>query len=233
MEEILNIINPITDDSEDLALASIMDTTQSAYSDSTGYSTETTYVTSSDADGNVTGYTHTTDVTNTDGSSYSWTNSYDANWSHTQSAYSDSTGYSSVNTYVTSSDADGNVTGYTHSTDVTDADGVSYSWTNSYDANWSLTQSAYSDSTTSNSMESSESDLGNEVIIMDDYADAFVFNAEAEDTDIETADIYFIDDAGQFGSSSDIENQSSSDAFVFDCNVYVGDTVSLPDHSFI
>ena len=170
-------IHSITDGSEDLALASIMDITQSAYSDSTGYSTVTAYVTSDDADGNVTGYTHTTDVTN--------------------------------------------------------ADGSSYSWTNSYDENWSLTQSAYSDSTTSNSMESSESDLGNEVIITEDYADDFVFNAEAEDTDIETADIYFIDEAGQYGSSSDIENQSSIDAFVFVCNVYVGDTVSLPDNSFI
>ena len=173
----MNIINSITDGSEDLAVASIMDITQSAYSDSTGYS--------------------------------------------------------SVTACQTSFDAEGNVTGYTYSTEVTDADGASYTWTDSYDANWTLTQSAYSDGSTSNSIEASESDLGNEVIIMDDYADDFVFNAEAEDSDIETADTYLMDYAGQYGSPCDIENQSSSDAFVFDCNVYVGDTVSLPDNSFI
>ena len=81
-------------------------------------------------------------------------------------------------------------------------------------------------------MESYESDLGNELIIMDDYADDFVFNAEAENTDIDLAYTYLEDDGCQYGTCSDMENQSSSDAFVFDCNVYVGDTVSLPDSNF-
>ena len=229
----MNISTSISDESEGLTLASIMDITEGTNSDSTGYSSVTDVLTSYDADGNVAGYTYTTNCTDADGSSYSWIDSYDENWNLTQSAYSDSTGYSTVTDILTSYDADGNVVGHTYSTDVTDADGASYSWTNSYDKDWNLTQSAYSDGSTSNSMEASESDVGNEVNIMDDYADDFVFNAEAENTDIDTTDTYLVDDAGQYDTSSDLENQSPSDAFVYDCNVYVGDTVSLPDNSFI
>ncbi len=37
------------------------------------------------------------------------------------------------------SDADGNITGYSYDSTLTDASGT-YSWSNHYDANWNLTQ---------------------------------------------------------------------------------------------
>ena len=48
--------------------------------------------------------------------------------------------------YLPGTDVDGNVTGYTHITTSTDANGNSYHWTHHYDANGKLTESAYSDS---------------------------------------------------------------------------------------
>ena len=90
--------------------------------------------------------THITTSTDSSGNSYSSTNHYDANWSVTDSAYTDSAGNTSFTQYQTSTDADGNVTGYTHITTSTDSSGNSYSSTNHYDANWSVTDSAYTDS---------------------------------------------------------------------------------------
>ena len=120
----MNISTSIIDGSESVVLDSIMEITQDEYSDSTGYSSVTDCVTSYDADGNITGYTYTTDVTDADGWSYNWTDSYDANWTLTQSAYSDITGYSSVTAVLPSYDADGSITGYTYTTSGTNPDGV-------------------------------------------------------------------------------------------------------------
>ena len=116
------------------------------YSDSSGYSSHTQCQANIDADGNVTGYNYITTCTDSSGTSYSWTDKYDANWNLTESDYSDSSGYSSHTQYLATYDADGNVTGYTYDTTSTDASGASYSWTNHYDANWNLTSWDYSDS---------------------------------------------------------------------------------------
>ena len=83
----MNISTSIIDGSESVVLDSIMEITQDEYSDSTGYSSVTDCVTSYDADGNIAGYTYTTDVTDADGWSYNWTDSYDANWTLTQTAF--------------------------------------------------------------------------------------------------------------------------------------------------
>ena len=120
--------------------------TDSAYSDSAGNSSVTQYQTNTDADGNVTGYTHITTSTDSSGNSYSSTNHYDANWSVTESAYSDSAGNNSVTRYLTRTDADGQVTGYTHITKAIDTNGNSYTSTNHWDTKWCWTDSAYSDS---------------------------------------------------------------------------------------
>ena len=120
--------------------------TDSAYSDSAGNSSATQYKTSVDADGNVTGYTHITTSIDASGNSYTYTNNYDAQWTVIDTAYSDSTGNSSVTQYQTSIDADGNVMGYTHTTTSTDANGNFYGSENHYNATWTLTHSAYSDS---------------------------------------------------------------------------------------
>ena len=101
---------------------------------------------STDADGNVTSYTHITTNTDVNGNASTSTNYYDANWKLTKSAYSDSSGINSVTQYQTSTDADGNVTSYTHITTNTDVNGNASTSTNHYDANWNLTESAYSDS---------------------------------------------------------------------------------------
>jgi len=124
--------------------------TESAYTDGAGNSSFTQYQTNTDADGNVTGYTHITTSTDTSGNSYSSTNHYDANWNVTESAYTDGAGNSSFTQYQTNTDADGNVTGYTHITTSTDTSGNSYSSTNHYDANWNVTESAYTDAAESN-----------------------------------------------------------------------------------
>ena len=126
--------------------------TDSAYSDSAGNGSVTQYQTNTDADGNVTGYTHITTSTDSSGNSYSSTNHYDANWSVTESAYTDSAGNTSVTQYQTNTDADGNVAGYSNITTTIDADGNSNSFTNHYDANWVHTESAYSDSAGNNSV---------------------------------------------------------------------------------
>ena len=229
----MNISTSITDTSQGLAVASIMDITQNAYSDSTGYSSVTACAASYDADGNVTGYTYSTDITDADGSSYSWSDTYDADWTLTQSAYSDSTGYSSVTACAASYDADGNVTGYTYTTDITDADGSSYSWTDTYDADWNLTQSDHAAGLEDNSVAATETQTQSDDIIMGDDVDAFVFNAGAENTDNDTTDAYLKDDSGQYRLPADMEDQSSSDAFVFDCTVFTADSFSLPDNNFI
>ena len=62
----------------------------------------------------------------------------------TGSSYTDASGYSTVSHYRTDIDADGNVTGYTHDTTWTDANGTSSS-INYYDANWGMTGSSYTD----------------------------------------------------------------------------------------
>ena len=120
--------------------------TESAYSDSSGNNIVTQYQTSADADGNVTSYTHITTNTDVNGNASTATNYYDASWNLTESAYSDSSGNNSVTQYQTTTDADGNVTGYTHITTNTDVNGNASTSTNHYDANWNLTESAYSDS---------------------------------------------------------------------------------------
>jgi len=99
-----------------------------------------------DADGNVTGYTQVTTNTDASGNFYTSKNHYDVEWALTYSSYSDSAGNSSVTQYKASVDADGNVTGYTHITTSTDASGNSYTYTNNYDAQWTVTDSAYCDS---------------------------------------------------------------------------------------
>jgi hypothetical protein len=125
--------------------------TESAYTDSSGNTSVTQYQTSTDADGNVTSYTHITTNTDAAGNSYTSTNHYDSNWKLTESAYSDSSGNTSVTQYQTSTDAEGNVTSYTHITTNTDANGNSYTSTNHYDSNWNLIESAYTDSSGNNS----------------------------------------------------------------------------------
>jgi hypothetical protein len=207
--------------------------TQSAYSDNTGYSNVTSREASYDADGTVTGYICTTDVTDADGSSYSWTESFDATGNLTQSVYSDSTGYSSVTACKASYDSHGNITGYTYTTNVTDAYGSSYTWTDSYDANWSLIQSEYSAEQTGNPVADSDTDIANEVTTNESCVDEFVFNAGTETNGVDATELYAMDASGQNSPYGDLDDQSSVDAFIFDCNDYVGDTVSLPDNSFI
>ena len=114
------------------------------YTDASGYNTISHYRTDLDADGNVTGYTHDTTWTDANGTSSS-INYYDANWGMTGSSYTDASGYSTVSHYRTDLDADGNVTGYTHDTTWTDANGTSTSSINYYDANWGMTGSSYTD----------------------------------------------------------------------------------------
>jgi len=53
-------------------------------------------------------HTHITTSTDSSGNSYSSTNHYDANWSVTESAYTDSAGNTSNTQYQTSTDTDGN-----------------------------------------------------------------------------------------------------------------------------
>ncbi len=117
--------------------------TESTYSDGTS-TWVSTYQTDTDADGNVTGYTYATTYTDLNGT-YVWSNHYDASGNLTESSYTDGN-YSSTSTYETTTDADGNVTGYIHETTSSDANGTYFS-SNHYDANWNLTESTYSDGT--------------------------------------------------------------------------------------
>ena len=105
--------------------------------------------------GNVTGYIHTSTTIYADGYASSWTNHYDTKWTVTESAFTDSSGNKSVTQYQTNTDADGNVTGYTHITTSTDTSGNSSSSTNNYDTKWTLTGSGftYISGNTSNSID--------------------------------------------------------------------------------
>ena len=117
--------------------------TESAFTDIAGNTSVTQYQTNTDADGNVVGYTLTSTTIYADGYASNWTNHYDAKWTVTESAFTDSSGNKSVTQYQTSTDADGNVTGYTPITTSTDSSGNSYSSTDNYDTKWTLTESGF------------------------------------------------------------------------------------------
>ncbi len=207
--------------------------TQSSYSDSTGYSSVTAYGACSDADGNLTGHTYTTAVTDADGLSCSWTDTYDADWSLTQSSYSDSTGYSSVTLYETCYNEDGIVTGYTcfffNDTATTEI----YTWTDRYDAQWNVAQSAYSDESADSSGMAADSQTETDGILTGDYVDDFVFTADAESTVSDATDAYLMDQYSQSGPENDAEYQTCCDTFMFDWTVTLGETGSFADSSFI
>jgi hypothetical protein len=194
--------------------------TESAYSDSLGNSSVTQYQTSVDADGNITGYTHITTNTDANGNSYTSTNHYDAQWTVTESAYSDSLGNSRVTQYQTNVDADGNITGYTHITTNTDANGNSYTATNHYDAQWTVTDSAYSDSLGNSSVTQYQTSIdidvdGNfQVCICFDLSDQCsekLISEEGRYPEISTASS--IVSESDFIASSDTLSPASNDLF--------------------
>lgn len=116
------------------------DITESTYANSSGFSSSTQYqtITHTDAEGNIEGFTYISNTSESSGYSYSYTHNYDANWNIKDSTYADDSGYISHTQYQVMTDMDGNITGYTHITDVTDANGTSYHYTNHYDADWNI-----------------------------------------------------------------------------------------------
>jgi hypothetical protein len=107
------------------------------------------FITITDAEGNIAGSTHIINNMDATGSTYSSTIHYDANWNITESPYSDSPGFSrSVESLtITKANADGSIAGFTQITNIVDTGAKNYSsYTNHYDANWNITESAYSDS---------------------------------------------------------------------------------------
>ncbi|MFM7275380.1 MAG: hypothetical protein ACKO4A_16275, partial [Gammaproteobacteria bacterium] len=124
---------------------------ESRSTDSAGNTSETTYSTSSDADGNVTGYTQVTSSEDASGYRYESTAVYDANWQLLESSSIDSAGNRSTTGYETLTDDDGSVTGYTQVTSWEDASGYRYESTMVFDASWRLLESGYSDSAGNNS----------------------------------------------------------------------------------
>ncbi len=181
-----------------------------------------------DADGTITGYTHITSSTDASGASYSWTNHYDANWALTEAGYSDSSGYSSLTQYLTSNDADGTITGYTHITSSTDASGASYSWTNHYDANWALTEAGYGALE-----EVLDGGIGTEVPTDCADVDEFVFIFEAECYGFCAVETHSLEDFITYSLPRDFENESDDDAFIMNSLVYLGDTVAASDNIMI
>jgi len=134
---------------------SIPDTTaeiESTQFDISGYISLTQYqifITMTDAEGNIAGSTYIINNTDATGNTYSSTIHYDANWNITESPYSDSPVFSrSVESLtITKANADGSVAGFTQITNSSDTSAKNYSsYTNHYDANWNITESAYSDS---------------------------------------------------------------------------------------
>ena len=181
-----------------------------------------------DADGAITGYTHITSSTDSSGATYSWTNHYDANWALTEAGYSDSTGYSSLTQYLTSTDADGAITGYTHITSSTDSSGATYSWTNHYDANWALTEAGYG---------ALEEVLDGGIVtkVPTDCADVdeFVFIFEAECHGFCAVETHSLEEFITYSIPCDFENESDDDAFIMNSLVYLGDTVAAFDSVMI
>lgn len=116
----------------------------STYSDSSGYSAETTQTTLRDAAGNVSGYSIVSTGSGAD-SNYSSSASYDADWNLIDSTYSDSDGYSSTYVRTTLYDAAGKITGY-EATSSGSGDWGSYTSSERLDADYNLLSSEYSDS---------------------------------------------------------------------------------------
>jgi hypothetical protein len=77
------------------------------------------------------------------------------------------------------------------------------------------------------------SDLGSETAASSSVADEFVFNTGADDTGIDAADAYILEDYGQSCPASDAEYQTSCDTFMFDWIVNLDETGSFADSSFI
>jgi hypothetical protein len=181
-----------------------------------------------DADGAITGYTHITSSTDASGASYSWTDHYDTNWVLTESGYSDSTGYSSLTQYLTSTDADGAITGYTHITSSTDASGASYSWTDHYDNNWVLTESGYSDL---GDVLDGDIDPGIPANCAD--VDGFVFIFEEGFSGFCAVETRSSEEFITYSLPRDFENACDDEAFVMNSLVYLGDTVAASDNIMI
>jgi hypothetical protein len=181
-----------------------------------------------DADGTITGYTHITNSTDASGATYSWTNHYDADWALTEAGYSDSSGYSSLTQYLTSTDADGTITGYTHITNSTDASGATYSWTNHYDANWALTEAGYGALE-----EVLNGGVGTEVPTDCADVDKFVFIFEAECNGFCAVETHSLEEFITDSIPRDFETQSDDDAFIMNSLVYLGDAVAASDNIMI
>lgn len=109
------------------------------YIEDGGYRSASTQTTLRDAAGNLTGYLIV--ASGGDGEySYDSTDEYDADWNLVHSEYSDSDGYAAETTQTTLRDAAGNVTGY-----ACVSTGSDYSSESTYDADWNLLSSTYSD----------------------------------------------------------------------------------------
>lgn len=113
----------------------------SEYSDSDGYTSETTNTVLRDSAGNITGYHYLST-----GSDYSSASTYDADWNLISSSYSEDGGYSSTYALTTLYDASGNITGYAVASSGGGGDWGSYTSTESLDADWNLISSSYSSS---------------------------------------------------------------------------------------
>ncbi len=124
---------------------------ESTQFDISGYISLTQYqifITMTDAEDNIAGSTYIIVNTDTTGNTYSSTIHYDANWNITESPYSDSPVFSrSVESLtITKANADGSIAGFTQITNSSDTSAKNYSsYTNHYDADWNITESAYSD----------------------------------------------------------------------------------------
>lgn len=117
--------------------------TEWAYGDSNGYSSFNRYLTDTDADGNVIGYTCESFWSDPDGT-YASTVRYDLRGNPTESTYIDNNGCSSTSRYQMDMDAEGNVIGYSCDTVWTDPTGT-YGSTIRYDVGGELTESTYTD----------------------------------------------------------------------------------------
>jgi hypothetical protein len=177
--------------------------TESLYSDSAGNSSHTQYKSTSNGDGVVTGFSVISTSTDAYGTSFSYTHHYDVSWNLTESVYSDSAGNRIETQYQCRFDDDGVVTGYVWITTSTDATGYSYSQTNSYDANWNLIESLYSD---------------NDALVEISSADEFVFNAEANTDSNVIIDLVVAND-------DDIWNSDFSDQTSLSLELYVAGAI--------